>query len=307
MKTFRRQLFIKDLFSTRGLLNSFERIQFATVRDFFDSIEKRWLEIGFNKNIIIKVNDEDVDSFKKILESTKILRTDKVALDISNLSSFSLAPMEENLALRINLDNIGSLEEIQAFLKGIDPKWYFSNPIIIDVFINKDNYQNQLSCISELNMNTDLRIFEIHLDYESLSDLTFKEFEDLKFRLTDLINWEMPFRGSQSAVMSFLFSSLYKNVYVDDAKLYINEYARKDDAELFDMASVSILTTGEDIDAKELSTLRAYIDLKEYELSSFSQVNNIKRKSLIDPYFNKKLTSAYTLLPPITAQIYILF
>lgn len=306
---YHRKYFIKDLFSTRGLLNLFDLVQFESLKDFSEAIQHRWLEAGRNQHIIVKLDDYNIQDFTRILKQTGLTETDYVSVDISNVQG-SLEEIYELLKIGrinvyLNLDVIHNIEEIIQFLQNSPAEWRESNRFIVKVFIDKDNYKSQLNSIIEVYMKSLARFFKIFIDYESLSNLTFKDFEDLKFRLIDFANWGQGTKIDQKNWLDYNFSSNCKTIILQDSKLYVNDYALRDKEELFDLTNKDGLT-GEDLGVKELSQLRSYLDLKEYEVNAFTIVNG-KRRALIDPYFNKKLTSSYSLLPPITKLMLTLF
>ena len=185
MTPYRRKFFIKDLFSPRGLFNSFEHVQFASIEDYFVSLQQGWIDMGRNQKITIRVNDENLESLYTMFSQTGILTTDKMILDVTDLSDKSLLipflNLEGALDVLLNVDKIESIDELKNLANIFPQKWFESNRLVLDVFIDKDNYRNQLNSIVEIFMKTCTRFFCIHLDYESLSDLTFKEFELLLY------------------------------------------------------------------------------------------------------------------------------
>lgn len=309
MTPYRRKFFIKDLFSPRGLFNSFDVVQFESGEDFLMSLQKDWMDMGRNQKIIIKINGESACDVSNVIHQTGVLTTDRIALDITSLDDVSilnpLLESEGKLNLQMNLDNV-DIEKIHDLWAKLPQKWAQANRFILNVFIDAQNYKNQLNSIIEVLMKTPMRFFNLSLDYESLSELTFKEFEDFKLRVSDLRNWsyDTRFSGTKGLVYSF-FSNSDKKIIVKDSKLYINEYALRDGSFILDLTDKEGLT-GEDLKNKELATFRAYLELREYDVSMFSTVEGL-RKTLIDPYFNKKMTTSYIFLPPITQLMLTLF
>ncbi len=294
MTPFVRTHFIKDLFSPRGLLNSFEAIEFASISDFSDALTKEWLQLGTRRDILIYLTDASLPLLEEILQQTSLLEGDFFSFDISKLSDVSLiAPFlleGRRFNLRINLDDIPNIAYLEKI--PLQTPWNKSNCVSIDVDLNKESYKNNINAIIEVYTKTYFRHFNLDFNYESLNDLTFKEYEDLKFRLVDLLKvWTTPV-GKESPLQIDI-PQKRSRIYLDDGILKFHRFSEA----FLDLGALPENSDGESLNVEALSRFRSYTDIPEAEvaLSKKQKINN-----LVDPYWNKRIAGSYIVTPTIT-------
>ena len=303
MLPFERKHFIRDLFSPRGLLNSsFPRLEFASVSDFAEALKTGWLQLGSRKDISIKLWDSSISLVDALIKDTDILNGDFFSFDVSEITNSSLLqPLlttSERFPLNLDLDKVNTLEDLKKWT--LEGEWSKRSPFFLRSKLTKENYANELNAIIEIFMKTSsFRFFEIRFDYESLTHLTFQEFEDFRFRLRDLLyawqNKSPKTAADGKAIMEVVLSKSFKKGYYKEGAIYADEEYNDLLLNLREAAEYN----GETIPENILSIFRSFIDVPE-----MINLKDEKFLPFVDLNANKHLTGSYIVTPPLMQTIY---
>jgi len=291
-----RQLFIKDLFNSKDILNAFKEIEFENFKTFTECLKKD--TITLTKQVIINLpvkTFEEIDVFVKLAAENYMCEMTNFNLLIKPdlLETFfdRSKPIKNKRFSITTTDDIEinrfDLHIIESFLS-----WTRSNPLWIETNINYDNFEESVIKIIEIYMKLGYRFFKINFDYESFDKMTIEELHKLEFWLRQLNIWKissMDKKNKKNKQPMMYYRRKGKTIFVSrDFKLYVTKQAFEEGDMLFDLAK-HYKHNGNEVPFKELNILRSYIDMKkDFDgLTDFYQNKKIMGNFVEEAYITK--------------------
>lgn len=280
-----RQLFIRDLFNSKYILNNFGEIEFENFKTFIECVNKDTIELTKKIRITVPIKTiEEIDVFVK-------LASENYMCEKANFNLFIEPDFLDEFFTRIQyLKN--KRYSITSTVDIAHPRVYFQifpgyvywtthNPLWVELDVSYDNIEETIITIVETYMKKRYRFFKLNIDYESFEKMKLGELHKLEFWLHQLYVWKST-SGSAKIKMKNqqpieLYLGYNKTIFVSkDFKLYVTRQAFKEGDMLFDLGK-NYKANGNTIPFKELNILRSYIDLP------------IKDVPWLDYYQNKKV------------------
>lgn len=292
-----RQLFIKDLFNSKYILNSFNQIEFENFKTFIECVQKDTLDLNKNIRCTIPINTvEEIDVFVELASESYLCERTMFNLILKNdlIKDFfdRVVPLK-NKKYEITMRELPKhrLKELNEETNGFG-YWTKHNPLWIELDFNYENMEDIITLIVETFMNVHYRFYKINFDYESFDKMKVKELHKLEFWLHQIRWWRnIPQTNSEEIQPIILFNRVGRTIFVSrDFKLYITRKAFEDGNMLFDLGK-HYKDNGETIPFLELNKLRSYTDL------------NIAKNPFVDYYQNLKIMGHINEIPYITRII----
>jgi hypothetical protein len=298
---FKRRESVKDLYNPKLVLQSFDVIEFSSLKAFTNVINKGLLDLGRLSHLKINILDlEDWKQLKTVLMSTNICVMQHIDIIIPQSLLFKILDDFDGIEeMKFNLIVIyeNRLFELNDLVKHDALRtWIAANPLYIKLRINKDNYVKSVTDIGELYTRGLLRFFDVSFDYTSFQSLTLDDLHKLEFWINSL--GAFYYSGVEDSFSLALVGLFMKDVRVDaDCKLYYTN----SDILLFDLGKY-MNENGETIPSKPLYLLRKYMDMKENNVV-FNTPLEKTAWNLISWADNIKINRELIEVPPITCLI----
>jgi len=282
---YQRKFSVKNLFSSKQILNKFDCIEFESVDVFLKSLEEDYFVFtDVFKRLFINVNSTD----ELMLLSAFISGAEKV----DNLCNFFIKINFEDDSLINMLQTIGDKRWFLFFEYDNKKTDYYAlldkefKNVIIHTTINKQNYVEVFNGIPEIILKFGLKNYFFNIDYYSFEDMGISEIYKLEFFINNLSYWknDISFNKGKNVPITCYVSG--------DFKLYASRAAYEDDCLIFDLDKNKNLTA-EDIPYRELNIFLAYVDMPVDILFKNDDFNS----RLIDLYQNYKIYGVYHILP----------
>jgi len=306
----RRKFYIKDLFNSKHVLDHFGEVEFESWYAFYNAIKKGLLPFSEEQTIIFPINNEkEMEQYIKVIKLTRI--TDKTKLIIKltpelfkylvSNSFFDMKKKYFDVMLyktdKIILKEMYELNDTFAY-------WSKQNRVFFELYINKENYKEELNHVITLYLNTKIRFFKLHFDFLSFETMTMGELHEFNYHVSHLDYWKKSSNDKKQGVQSLELYPFGWNLtlFVDEKlRLYINKQAFDEKKVLFSLGE-HLNDNGETLDMTTLESLRVYMDVKEIFL-----IPNLKAPVFMDFYQNKKIMGHVNEIPEVNLMINRLF
>lgn len=315
MFQFQRTQFIKDLFKAKGVLNTFDTIEFENVQTFIDSMMKETFYAKTGKTLEIPIyNLKDFDDTQKLIKETDMTNYNYITFLVrdcellKNMFNKGLVNKKYGICLVCNIDDIKfSINILNEHKNSVE--WMSNNVLSIRTLIDKNNYSHILNHLIKLFNQKRFRFFDLKFDYESLSQLKVKEFEKFEFWINQFISWvhssgDRNKLKNEQIEVKYKFDSPNKRIFISsDNKLYYNKQHFDESKETF-LIDVEkyYLSNGEQVANKDLNRFRQYLDFNNRTLGLPFQPKRFNGE-WIDFYQNEKINKAINDVPLICVII----
>lgn len=260
MLNFKRKVFIKDLYDSKKTLDSFDWIQFESLKIFGKCILNELFKT-FGKILEIFIyNKEEYIQIIKIIKDSNIVKKSNVCIRVFSKELTDFIINNYNCKHDVILD----------FVEYFQIKQDTNKNFVKIIRINRNNYQEKLNDIQREALKTSIKLFKLEFDYKSFEDISIKELEELQYWINQvriLSFYDVNFKRI-SIVEKRKF---FKKIFVSNKLiLYTDE---KQEGWNFNLG-LYLNYDGETLDYIELNKLKGYVNLTRNSIVSFLPIRN---------------------------------
>jgi len=271
MQDFERKFFIKDLYDSKKVLNSFDWVQFESFKLFLDCYMNGLYTPHRVLEIFIHYKEEYLD-LEELSNQTEI-NVKALCIRVFNkeLAEFIINKMG-NKEFFLLLDFEEYVTDYKFYIPFMKEKFFHIKENVLKIIkINRDNYAIKINDISREFLKSRVRKFKLEFDYKSFATMPVYELEALQYWLSQIRILAAYKDKIKKSIEVLKKENFYKPIFVaNDLKLYINERKEK---WCFDLKKY-LNCDGETIYFTELNNLRKYVDMKEETIVSMYPIEN---------------------------------
>ena len=271
---FKRELYIKNLFIPKEIINAFDWVEFNSIEAFKKAVKGDFYNI--RDGSCLQINIHDFKDFIFLAHLWRLKpdmflkqRVHILASDTNIIDEILTKPIPKDMKFDLMLTHPINISDYWD--KNRD--WLSKNRTVLIQNIHAETIATDICELLEIFNNNNLRFFLLDIDYESFNKLNLDELEKVKFWFFHLKTWIRDDTLAKGNKLDISSKNFYKPIFIDDdLTLYLD--AHKESSLWFFALGEYLEDTGETISNSALNCLHKYMDLLPNVFYTDFKINN---------------------------------